>query len=326
MPRVISRSLALLRPIVATALVGYLLWHANPRAVAREFATARWPPLVIVVALVLLDRALMAYRWWVLLRPLDREHLPPFGTIMKIFFVSTFAGTFLPGSIGGDAVRAYSLSTHGVPIGDSMASVFVDRMLGVLSLFLMSVLGLALATDLASDRAILVGLMVTGTACAVAAVLVFSSAAEAAAETLLAGVPWERVRRAPTQVLGSIRRYAHHHGSLTNVLAASVAVQALRVLQAYYLGAAIGLSQPLVVYFAFIPLILLVMLLPITVNGIGTAQAAFVWFFAHAQMPAHEAFALSVLFVALQIVGNLPGAVLVMTGATSGAAPPRGAS
>jgi hypothetical protein len=121
-------------------------------------------------------------------------------------------------------------------------------MLGVLSLFLMSVLGLALATDLASDRAILLGLVFTGTACAVAAVLVFSSAAEAAAETLLAGVPWERARRAPTQVLGSIRRYAHHHGSLTNVLAASVAVQALRVLQAYYLGAAIGLSQPLIVY------------------------------------------------------------------------------
>ncbi len=60
------------------------------------------------------------------------------------------------------------------------------------------------------------------------------------------------------------------------------------------------------------PLILLIMLLPITVNGIGTSQAAFVWLFTRAGTPAHEAFALSVLFVGLQIVGNIPGAVFVM--------------
>jgi hypothetical protein len=90
-------------------------------------------------------------------------------------------------------------------------------------------------------------------------------------------------------------------------------VQILRVLQAYYLGVAMGLSHSVVVYLAFVPLILLVMLLPVTVNGIGTSQAAFVWLFARVQTPAHEAFALSVLFVALQIVGNFPGAVLVLT-------------
>ena len=28
---------------------------------------------------------------------------------MRIFFVSTFVGTFLPASVGGDAVRAFSL-------------------------------------------------------------------------------------------------------------------------------------------------------------------------------------------------------------------------
>jgi hypothetical protein len=52
------------------------------------------------------------------------------------------------------------------------------------------------------------------------------------------------------------------------------------------------------------------MLLPITINGIGTSQAAFVGLFGLAGTPGSQAFALSVLFVALGIVGNLPGAVL----------------
>ena len=62
------------------------------------------------------------------------------------------------------------------------------------------------------------------------------------------------------------------------------------------------------------PLILLVMLLPVTFNGIGTSQAAFVWFFGRAGVAAPVAFALSVLFVALGVVGNLPGGFLYASG------------
>ena len=294
------------------ALVVYFLARADPGAVLQSFARIRGGPLVVVVALVLIDRALMAYRWFVLLRPLERERMPSFGVVLNIFFVSTFLGTFLPGSIGGDAVRAYSLATHGVPVGDSTASVFVDRMLGILSLLLVALLSVALARDLASERAVLVGLAVTASACLVAAVLVFSERAEAVAESVLGRLPGERIRRVSGKILASIRRYAHHKGALANVLAASIAVQILRVLQAYYLGVAMGLPHGVVVYFAFIPLILLIMLLPITVNGVGTSQAAFVWLFGRVQTPVPDAFALSVLFVGLQIVGNFPGAVLML--------------
>jgi len=87
-------------------------------------------------------------------------------------------------------------------------------------------------------------------------------------------------------------------------------VQVLRIVQAYLLGLAVGITQPLSTYVAFIPLILLVMLLPVTVNGLGTSQAAFVWFFGQAGVGRAEAFALSILFVALGIVGNLPGGLL----------------
>ena len=99
------------------------------------------------------------------------------------------------------------------------------------------------------------------------------------------------------------------------MLVGSVGVQVLRVIQAYYMGVSIGMQQPLVTYFAFIPLILLIMFLPITANGIGTGQAAFLWLFSRVGTPREQAFALSVLFIALGIVGNLPGAVYYLRGA-----------
>jgi uncharacterized protein (TIRG00374 family) len=299
----------LLRFAIAATLVGYLLWRSDPQDVWHALAHASVGPLLVAITLVLLDRAIMAYRWFVLLRPLEGRSLPPFGTILRIFFVSTFVGTFLPASVGGDVVRAYSLSSHGVPKADSMASVFVDRMLGVLSVLLMALVGIMLARDLATDRSVLLALGVTTGACVVGAVLIFSDTADAVAERVIARLPWARPRHILGSLFTSIRRYATHHGALTNVLVGSVGVQVLRVIQAYYLGVAIGVGQPLVAYFAFIPLILLIMFLPITANGIGTSQAAFVWLFGKVGTPSAEAFALSVLFVALGIVGNIPGAI-----------------
>ena len=102
---------------------------------------------------------------------------------------------------------------------------------------------------------------------------------------------------------------------------ASVAVQVLRILQAWLLGRSLGLDVPLTSYFAFIPIILLVMLLPITVNGFGVSQWAFVWMFTRVGVSEANAFALSVLFVALGLVGNLPGGLIYALGPREPAAP-----
>ena len=78
------------------------------------------------IALVLVDRSVMAYRWMVLLCALMPGSRPPFSTVLRIFFVSTFVGTFLP-SVGGDSYRAYSLSRMNVQRRESAASVLMDR-------------------------------------------------------------------------------------------------------------------------------------------------------------------------------------------------------
>lgn len=300
---------ALARLAVAAALTAYILWTSDPGAVGAALAGADWRLVGVAVLLVLVDRTLMAYRWVVLLCTVPAERRPPLAAVMRIFFVSTFVGTFLPASIGGDAVRAYSTARLNVAGEDAVASVFMDRVLGVASILLMAVAGLAFARDLASNRTILAALAAAAAVCAATLIAVFSARAARLAGAALAPLP-AVVREPGARFLESIRRYAAHRARLVTVLASSVAVQVLRIVQAYFLGVGLGIAAPLSAYFAFVPLILLIMLLPITFNGIGTSQAAFVWFFGRAGVPASSAFALSVLFVALGIVGNLPGALL----------------
>jgi uncharacterized protein (TIRG00374 family) len=311
----------LVRLAVALGLTGLLFWKSQPALVLEEARSARLGPIAAAVLLVLVDRTLMAWRWFWLLVPFGHgtgagdaaprggSRVRP-GALLHIFFVSTFVGTFLPASVGADAVRATALARLGVPAADAVASVFMDRVLGVLGILALAVAGLWLARDLPARPAVLAALAITAAGCGLVAAAVFSTRVAARLVALLQRLPWPRVHEAGRKVVEAVQRYAHHHGLLTIVTAASVGVQVIRILQAWCLGLALGLPAPLSAYFAFIPIILIVMLLPVTVNGLGTSQAAFVLFFGAAGVAAPGAFALSVLFVALGVVGNLPGGLL----------------
>ena len=69
------------------------------------------------------------------------------------------------------------------------------------------------------------------------------------------------------------------------------------------------------------PIILLIVLMPITINGIGTTQAGFVWLFGRAGVESAPAFALSVLFLAIAIVGNCQAVLLYLFGRGVSASP-----
>lgn len=312
-----------LRIAVAAFLTGLLLWQSDPAAIWSVARGTDWRFVALACVLVLLDRALMAYRWLKLLSPLDPNHRPPVAAVVRVFFVSTFLGTFLPASVGGDALRAYGLSREGVSGTDALASVLMDRLLGVLSILLVACAGAFLARELVDIRLLLPALVLLGAACVLALSMIFSTRMAELVAWLIGRLP--RGQRTAHKLASAIQRYAAYRGELLNVLVGSIAVQILRVLQTYYLGLALGLTLPLAIYFALVPIILFIVLMPVTVNGIGTAQAGFIWLFGRVGTPSAAAFALSVLFLGIAVVGNLPGGLLYLTGGmNSGEAGARG--
>ena len=300
------------RLAIAVGLTAYLLWRNDVGAIARTAAGVQASWVVLACALVVVDRALMAWRWLALLKPV-MDTPPPVRAVLRVFFVSSFVGSFLPASVGSDAVRAYGLREHAVPGSAALASVVMDRALGVVAILmvgLVSVLALTVAAPLGVYLVLLAG----GAASLALAAVIFIDAVGGLVARACAHLPGARVRNLAARLLSAIRTYRHHHTTLSGVLGASLAVQALRVLQAWCLGRAIGIDAALAVYFVAIPVVLLIMLLPITINGLGTGQAAFLWTFGEAGVSTPEALALSILFIALGLLGNLPGGLLYAVG------------
>jgi uncharacterized protein (TIRG00374 family) len=303
----------ILRVAIALSLTAYVVWSADPSRVARVAAGAdlRW--IAAAVLLVLVDRTLMAYRWIVLLCGLTPGSRPPFATVLRIFFVSTFVGTFLP-SVGGDVYRAYSLAGHNVRGSESAASVLMDRLLGVVSIALLAGAALLMMPEFASDIWISLSLAFVAAACVAAGLVIFHERTGSLVERWASRMPGRRGAALARSLTDAVRGYSRHHGALGRVLAMSVVVQVIRVIQAYCLGRAIGIGLGLAAYFVFIPLIVFIIQLPISVSGLGTGQAAFDWLFGRAGVPSAESVALSLLFLALGAVGNLPGGILYALG------------
>jgi hypothetical protein len=87
-------------------------------------------------------------------------------------------------------------------------------------------------------------------------------------------------------------------------------VQLLRITQAYLLGVGLGIAVPFRYYLLFMPVGLLMLLLPVSISGFGVPQGVIVWLLRPMGVPDEASFALSTLIVLTGLAGNLPGLLL----------------
>lgn len=295
-----SRS-TLVRLAVTAGILAYLATRIDMAEAARAVAAISRPHLAAVLLLVAVDRAVMILRWVLLLRASGIAITVADAT--RLFLVSSFVGSFLPAGVGADAARAYGLARESTTGSEAVASVAVDRVLGVLSLVSMGVAGLvAWAPEGRSDGRLVGAVGVIGVACV---------GAFWADQWLRWVVPTHRHDRAITRrvlrLSDAVSRYRNRRGVLAHVMAWSVAVQLLRITQAYLLSLGLGMTVPFSYFLLFMPVALMMLLLPVSISGFGVPQAAIVWLLRPMGVPDSAAFALSTLIILTGLAGNLPG-------------------
>lgn len=290
-----------LRVVVSLGLIAFMLSRLDLANMLGFIKRADVLFVFLTLAAVFIDRALMITRWIQLVEALD-VHVARW-RMVKIFFLSTFFGSFLPSGVGGEAVRAVSFSRLTERGVESVASVVMDRLLGLLSMLLTGLLSLSFFYSV-YPHPVLLALVVAGSI-GLASGLALALSRRVHAKILASGQEnwWAKAARA-------MGRYRARLLTLGLVLLLSVGVQLLRVLQAYLLSEAMGLGTPAIYFLCFIPPILIVTMLPISIGGWGTTNVAYVALFSRVGMDPDGAFVLSVLILALGIIGNLPGGLI----------------
>lgn len=277
-------------------------------AVGRQVAQAEPAPLLLATFILIARYLLGACRWRALLR--TKGHEPPLLTLYQYYLIGAFFNFFLPTAVGGDVARGYCLHRWGTDKNEAAGSIILERILGVTVLVLLSGTSLCLASDLALDARV-VGLVIAMCLCwLIVLALLFGGR----------GALFERVRPSPVQwllapvcsVIRDMRSYKASPPALAVGFCATVAFQAAGIFATYLLGVAIGCSIDLSYYFILLPIVWLVAMIPISINGLGLREGAFVVLFVSIGMTQETAIAISVLFLAQAMLQGLIGGVLFL--------------
>jgi glycosyltransferase 2 family protein len=294
------------RLFITAAILAYLLRSIDLGAAVH--AMLRMNPWWFAFTLVLVaaDRVLMAVRWLLLLRAADVDI--PAASALRIFLRSSFVGSFLPAGVGADAARAYEIASRTSRGSQAVASVGIDRVLGLVAIAILGITGLAgWAQHL--EQALRLRLMAVAALGGLAVLAIFwvDTIARAVVPSSWHGTLWGRRILRLGDAIGA---YRGHPRVLAQVMALSVAVQLVRVFQGYGLGRGLGIQVGVDYYLVFMPIAMLVLLLPVSISGFGLPQAAIVWLLRPVGVPDAESLALSTLLIVVGIIGNLPGALL----------------
>jgi len=260
-------------------------------------------------AAFLVPFAILALRWWILLR--GHGFAVPYGRTFLLSYAGVFFNNLLPGGVGGDLTKAVLAASGEERKAAIVGTVLLDRVIGLVVLVF---LGAACLTPFAGRFGdARVPLLVYGLAGA--SVVGYLAYFDPRLRRLAAArLPF----RGTLVQLDGVFRAVREKRRLTAASAAlSLLSQCATILIVWGLARALGLGQtPLWQFFVFEPVIFIVTALPISVGGWGVQEGAYALLFAtFGGMTREEAVALSILVKLSMLAASVPGGILFALGA-----------
>ena len=293
------------RLAVSLALLALLLRIVDLGALGRRLAGVDLVFVVGIVAVVTADRLLMAWKWWLLVR--GRDAAVSLWAAVRAYYLASFAGLFLPMTVGADAVRVAALAGQGRTPG-LVASIVLERAVGALGQAVLATISIGTLIALGLGARIGPGERWAVAGVLAAAFLAFPFSFRAAAWTArrLDGGGWRGVVAALAR---SYAGYADARGLVLAFFGLTLLEGCLPVVYHYVTGRALGLDPGWSFYIATVPITFLVARLPVTLGGIGVLELSFVYLAGLLGLGRTEAFSIALLAEALVLVSLLPGAL-----------------
>ena len=282
--------------LLAVGLLIFLVSREGWQEIGEAIQQIEWWRFLLAMLLVMVSRLAVAGRWHVLMHHAGTGITSQ--QSISITFAGLFASNFLPTTIGGDVVRLAGAIRLGFDRAISVASLVVDRLVGMA--------GMALALPFALPAWLEYGYAQSGEGKAVEA-----------QTPLFLSVPWlgkliPLIKKELRRLLETLGIWLRKPVALVQALGFTWVHMLCTFGQvALLLG---GMDEQ--VGFGLIgglwAATYFVTLLPISINGMGVQELSMAFFFtSFADIAQSSALTLALLMRALQMLASLPGALTI---------------
>lgn len=287
----------IIKVVVSLVLIMVVLKLSNPKEIISSIENANFSLLFIAFLLVLFSTIIASYRWFIVMKTL--KYRGEFKFYLKSYFLGIFFNQLLPSSIGGDAYRVINVSSLGYRKIDVLSGVIIDRMLGLVGIFILNIIFNNILYDLLPlplyyGINVICGIGILG--------FIFFTFLHkinfiSKFRFMNIFISWSKDL---WKVLNSPKRAIYQ-------LSLTLFIHFLTFLGVYFISKSIGLSIGLLIFMVIMPPVILFTMVPISIAGWGVREGAMLLFFDLLMVPKELSVSISIIFGLFYIIQGIIG-------------------
>ena len=312
---------------VTVGIVGAIVWGSQEQR-WRKLTEINALIFIAILGIFIVSQIIVGFRWWILLRA--QSIFIGFWAAVRLHFLGLFYNNCMPGSVGGDLIRAWYVTRHTNRKFEAALSVFVDRAVGLLSTLIIAAFFYMLFLQGRNDIIATEGkggfLQSAGEYKGI--LLVFFAALTI---VLLGFVLYKPTRTIPAKAwsficahslraIGKFKDsailYCSKPLTILAVFGLTFFLQIMVITGFWFLGRSLGITAGIKYYYVFFTLTWVLGAIPISIGGAVVVEGMLMVLFINiANVSEDSAYALALCQRAVWILASLPGAAIHLLGA-----------
>jgi uncharacterized membrane protein YbhN (UPF0104 family) len=301
---------AAIRLLIGIALIALLLARADISALLEAFRAVHPTQLTAGVVAVFLGVVFGAFRWRPFLDELGFSLAS--SSAVRLTLIGAFFNVFLPTGFGGDAFKAFRLRGEPGTLPRALASVLLDRWAGIVGIATLGAIGSAvsLADGDLSKPVVAASILAVSILGASIAIRTFGPRLIARRPVVADGGIRSRISLLTRAILQtSTHPRATRHGLAFGLVSAGCIVAGHVAF-----AQSLDIQIPIAVLASIVVVVVLVAAIPITVNGLGLREAAYVWALASYGVNHDVALAFALMVLGALLATGFIGAIVYLFG------------
>jgi uncharacterized protein (TIRG00374 family) len=301
---------------IGIVALAFVIVKSDAHGLMEALRSTRVAYLPLAVAASFVVTWLMAYRWGVILSV--RGHRIKMRRLFAYYLVGIFFMNFVPGGgISGDVARLIYVNREVRDKAFVVSTLVYERLVGLFTLLL-----IGLAATIASraygqaERIVYQAEALLGLAFILTATLMseyVSSPLARFTRSMGARLKAERAGEAAARTIEAISELRQHHLMLVRTVTLSILIRVVWGVGCFIVARAMGLPLGLPLLFAFISLVDLIRMLPISIGGLGVREWVVIVLFASVGIPREQALTFSILAFASIYLNAIAGGLIYIS-------------
>jgi uncharacterized protein (TIRG00374 family) len=297
------------KAVVSIALIWYLLSITEFSAVFASLRSANPFWLMLSFITLLIGKILTSYRWQILLKAQNIDI--PLRFLIASVFVGQFFNSFLPTTVGGDAMRAYDTASQSKESTKSVMSVFADRLIGVFALVILALFALIVGYLSGQDVSFyVIPVLLVFFLCSLVMLMIINAKLVGILDRVLQYFRLPKISAKLDEAYQSIHILKDEPRILLIAFLVSLLLQVNVILFYYFIGVSLDLGVSFLYFSMIVPVALVVLLVPFSINGIGIREGIFVYLLTELGVQTKDAIALSWISFGLMLTQGLIGGII----------------